>query len=131
MGVMRCSFAVVVVPVVLFALLGTACGDDSPSVAQIITVQANEYDFVTDVVPDIAAGDTVRFVVENTGRLIHEMQVLDGTGRLLDRTPRLGAGESAQVVVTFDDAGVHQVICDIDDHLSQGQQAFFEIAEPE
>jgi plastocyanin len=33
------------------------------------------------------------------------------------------------VTVTFEEAGIYQVICDIDDHLSRGQQARFEVTE--
>jgi uncharacterized cupredoxin-like copper-binding protein len=33
-------------------------------------------------------------------------------------------------VVTFENAGVYTVICDIDDHRSRGQQAEFTVLEP-
>lgn len=130
----RWSLRLLVVALIAALPLVAACGgdDDSPATRdpdQTITVQAVEFDFVSDVVPDITEGDTVRFVVENAGAMVHEAQFLDAQGQTLDRTPRLAPGESAEVVITFADAGIYQIICDIDDHLSLGQRVLFQVAE--
>ncbi len=92
-----------------------------------ITVQMAEYDFVSDVVPEFRAGQTVRFVVENVGVIPHEVQVLDTEATVLAQTGPVAAGDRTELVVAFDDAGVYQMICDIDDHLSRGQRALFEV----
>jgi uncharacterized cupredoxin-like copper-binding protein len=102
----------------------------TPEPSQTIEIRTGEFDFTSDVVPEIAAGDTVQFDVVNTGQLVHEMQVLDGTGVRLARTPRLAPGESSELVVTFGAAGPHQFICDVDDHLMLGQRAGFMVTGP-
>jgi uncharacterized cupredoxin-like copper-binding protein len=114
----------VLATVVVMTLAG--CGA-TPEPSQTIEIRTGEFDFTSDVVPQIAAGDTVQFDVVNSGRLVHEMQVLDGTGVMLARTPRLAPGESSELVVTFDEAGPHQLICDVDDHLMLGQRAGFTV----
>lgn len=106
------------------AMTIAGCGG-TPEPSQTIQIRTGEFDFTSDVVPEITAGDTVRFDVVNVGQLVHEMQVLDGTGVRLGRTPRLAPGESSELIVTFDDAGAHQFICDVDDHLMLGQRAGF------
>ncbi|NND75327.1 MAG: hypothetical protein HKN44_10010 [Ilumatobacter sp.] len=116
------------------AVIGiTACGSadgadtDTPEVTRTIEIIATEYVFTGDPETTIATGDTVRFVVRNEGGLVHELQLLDTDARLIDRTERLDPGEVGEITVTFDSPGVYQVICDVDDHLSRGQQASFSV----
>ena len=90
---------------------------------------ATEYAFSGDQGEDIVAGETIQFIVSNAGELIHEMQVLDADGKLLGRTGEIAPGGRDQVTVEFAEPGVYQVICDVDDHLSRGQRAPFEVAE--
>lgn len=105
-----------------------ACADDGVgAVDQTIRVAMNEYDFVSDVVPVIRAGETVQFDADNVGRLVHEIQVLDIEARMLGETGHIAPGEQGSVVVRFDEPGVYQMICDVDDHLSLGQRALFEV----
>ena len=104
-----------------------ACGDGDESggdaePARTVEVIAAEYTFNGDP-GTIAAGDTIEFVVSNTGVLDHSMQVLTGEGRVLGQTMRIVPGASDSVVITFEDAGPYRLICDIDDHLSRGQSA--------
>ncbi len=114
-----------------------ACGEDEPSGAggasggatRTVEIEASEYAFAGDPGDEIVAGETIQFIVSNVGELRHEMQVLDGEGKLLDRTGEIPAGGRDQVTVTFAEAGTYQVICDIDDHLSRGQRAQFVVAE--
>ncbi len=79
----------------------------------------------------ISAGETIEFVVTNEGSIDHEMEVLTDANRRLGKTERIAPGDSATVVVTFDEAGLYRVICDIDDHRSLGQQAEFTVFEPD
>lgn len=124
---LRLAIAIAVTTVVLVGCGGG--GDDGTPATpdQTIRVQAFEYDFASDVVPDISVGDTVRFIVQNTGEMDHEMQVIDPAGLQLGETGRIAPRGVVEIVVTFDEAGVHQLICDIDDHLSLGQMAIFEV----
>ncbi len=122
----------------MFAAGGiAACGEDDPSgsggasdgATRVVEIEAAEYSFAGDPGDDIVAGETIQFVVTNVGELRHEMQVLDGEGKLLDRTGEIPAGGRDQVTVTFAEPGTYQVICDIDDHLSRGQRANFVVAD--
>lgn len=95
--------------------------------SQTVAITATEYEFGADASTTITAGETVRLTLSNVGTLDHEMQVLDENGRLIDRVERISPGGSGEVVITFDEGGVYQLICDIDDHLSRGQQATFTV----
>lgn len=111
------------------ALIVGACGsaDEPVEIGQTVDFVATEYAFSADASTQILEGETVRLRLTNNGEVDHEMQLLDENGRLIDRVPRLSPGASGAIVVTFDDAGVYQLICDIDDHLSRGQRASFRV----
>jgi plastocyanin len=103
-----------------------ACGADSPAAetssepSRSIEIIAREYTFNGD--PGvIAAGDTIEFVLQNDGAIDHSLEVLSEAGSSLGATERVAAGGSGSLTVTFDDAGVYRLICDVDDHLSRGQ----------
>ena len=99
----------------------TAAGESS-SAARTIEIMASEYAFNGD--PGvIGPGDTIEFDVENVGEIDHSLEVLSSSGTSLGRTERIAPGARASVTVTFDDAGVYRLICDVDDHLSRGQTA--------
>jgi plastocyanin len=113
---------------VLVSWCFVACGSDdtaageSSSAARTIEITATEYAFNGD--PGvIGAGDVIEFDVENVGEVDHSLEVLSSSGSSLGRTERIAPGASASVTVTFDDAGVYRLICDVDDHLSRGQTA--------
>ena len=110
----------------LLAPAVVACGSDSPATetssgpSRTIEIIAAEYTFNGE--PGvIAAGDTIEFVVENVGQLDHSLEVLSSTGSSLGATERIPPGASGSVTVSFDDAGVYRLICDVDDHFSRGQ----------
>jgi plastocyanin len=103
-----------------------ACGADSPAAetsaepSRSIEIIAREYTFNGD--PGvIAAGDTIEFVLQNAGQIDHSLEVLSEAGSSLGATERIPGGGSGSVTVTFDEAGVYRLICDVDDHLSRGQ----------
>jgi plastocyanin len=107
------------------AMLG-ACGGDAaeePSAAtRTIEIAASEYAFNGD--PGvIEPGDTIEFDVDNVGQVDHSLEVLSSSGTSLGRTERIVPGASDAVTVTFAEAGVYRLICDVDDHLSRGQTA--------
>lgn len=103
-----------------------SCGADSPATetaatpSRTVEISAAEYTF-TGNPGTIAAGDTIEFVLQNVGQLDHSLEVLSATGSSLGATERIVAGASGSVTVTFDDAGVYRLICDVDDHFSRGQ----------
>lgn len=97
--------------------------------SQTVEFTATEYKFAVDPSTQIEPGQVVRFRLTNIGELNHEMRVLDENGRLIDQIERLAPGESGEVLVSFPEAGQYQLICDIDDHLTQGQRAVFSVNE--
>jgi uncharacterized cupredoxin-like copper-binding protein len=99
-------------------------------VSQTVEFTATEYEFGADASTTIEAGEVVRFRLTNVGGLDHEMRVLDANGRMIDQIQRLAPGESGEVLLSFESAGQYQLICDIDDHLTRGQQAIFSVNEP-
>lgn len=103
-----------------------ACGADSPATeespepSRTVEIVAAEYTFSGD--PGvIVAGDTIEFVLENVGQLDHSLEVLSPAGGSLGVTERIVPDASGSVTVTFADAGVYRLICDVDDHFSRGQ----------
>ena len=113
---------------VLVSSVVVACGsddstaDESSTAERTIEITATEYAFNGDP-GTIGPGDTIEFAVENIGEVDHSLEVLSSSGSSLGRTDRIAPGERASVTVTFDDAGVYRLICDVDDHLSRGQTA--------
>lgn len=115
-----------ILTLLLLSPMVVACGADNPATetstgpGRTIEITAAEYTFTGD--PGvIAAGDTIEFVLENIGQLDHSLEVLSATGSSLGATERIPAGKSSSVTVTFGDAGVYRLICDVDDHFSRGQ----------
>ena len=103
-------------------------GSEPAGPARVVDITAKEYSFNGDP-GTIVAGDTITFVVSNTGVETHEMQVLDGDGRRIDQTGEIPPGGTDEVTVTFEEAGPYRLICDIDDHLSRGQTAGLTVVE--
>jgi plastocyanin len=114
--------ALLLVPLALAACGSDEAADEPSADARTIEITATEYEFNGD--PGvIEAGDTVEFAVENVGQIDHSLEVLSSSGSSLGRTERIIPGERDAVTVTFDEAGVYRLICDVDDHLSRGQTA--------
>lgn len=125
------SFTAALIGALAFPVALGACGseDAAREVSQTVEINAVEYAFEAPSAFTIEAGERVRFQLDNKGNLAHEMQILDDRGRLIDRVARLEPGASGAVEVDLDEAGIYQLICDIDDHLSRGQQARFQVDE--
>ncbi|MEM1331899.1 MAG: cupredoxin domain-containing protein [Actinomycetota bacterium] len=108
-----------------------ACGEpDDTSDGRELAVEltAVEFAFRADEAIEIRAGDTVTFGVRNEGELDHQLEVLSEASRSLGMTERIAPGARRAVTVIFDEPGAYRVVCDIDDHLSRGHQAVFEVA---
>lgn len=113
--------------VLLFATVGCGSEDSSPPpVSQTLRIVATEYAFSGEPAT-ITAGETIRFELVNEGQIDHELQLLNGDGRVLGQVDRLAPGESGTVEVYFESPGVYTAICDIDDHQTLGQRAPIEV----
>ena len=108
---------------------GSDDGDGGDGATRIVELEAVEYAFRAEEAITINEGDTVEFRVRNAGEIDHELEVLTAENRSLGKTERISPGATRSVTVTFDEAGTYQVICDIDDHRSRGQNAQFTVAD--
>jgi plastocyanin len=114
--------ALVLAPVVFSACGGDETADGPSAATRTIEITASEYEFNGDP-GAIESGDTIEFDVDNVGQLDHSLEVLSSSGTSLGRTERIVPGARDVVTVTFAEAGVYRLICDVDDHLSRGQTA--------
>lgn len=108
------------------ALLSACGGDEGPDVERSYDVElkvddsGEEYKFVAvDEVPDFRVGDEVTFVVENTGTLNHDLQVLAPDGDVAGVAPAVAPGETLEVTAFLGQVGVYRLNCLVDDHLTQ------------
>ncbi|BAN01021.1 cupredoxin domain-containing protein [Ilumatobacter coccineus] len=122
--------ALILLPIAVIGASAGCGGSESGGASgppRTVSLEAVEYRFQADEAITIRAGDTIEFEVRNGGDLEHQMEVWDANNRVLGMTERIPPGAVRSVTVTFDDAGAYRVVCDIDDHLIQGQQAGFDV----
>ncbi len=122
------AVSVAAVSVAAGALLA-GCGSDAAetSPARSVTLEASEFSFRADEAITIQTGDTINFSVRNAGNLDHQMEVWTSENRVLGKTDRIPPGATRDVTVTFEEAGSYRVVCDLDNHLTLGQQANFDV----
>lgn len=124
---------------VVLALPLAACGGDgdaapapvrSYEVPLHIDDSGDEYRYlVTGSVPDFTVGDEVTFVVDNTGTLNHDLRVVGPDGTTLGTAAAVAPGDVLELTVLFEQAGIHQLNCVVDDHLlAHGMQEFIDVA---
>jgi len=118
-------------------LMVAACGADTaePNRAYSISLgvedDSQRYRYVASDEVDIRVGDEVTFELENTGSLIHDLQVVDPDGNRVGYAEPTAPGASATVTVLFDEAGFFRLNCLVDDHLTEHEmQTFFEVTDP-
>lgn len=102
----------------------TACGADAgspPERAYVVDLHIDdsgeEYDYVPDEPFDVRVGDQVTFRIENTGDLPHDVQIVDPNGKQIATGPVADPGGVTEAVVLFEEAGIYQINCLVDDHL--------------
>lgn len=119
-------------------LLAAACGGNSGGEAERgytigLEVEDNSqrYRYVATDTVDIRVGDEVTFELENTGTLIHDLQVVDPDGNRVGYATPTAPGANATVTVQFDESGFFRLNCLVDDHLTEHEmQTFFEVTDP-
>ncbi len=89
-----------------------------------------EYEYVVDEAFDVRVGDRVTFRIENTGLLPHDVQVVDPNGTRVAAGPIADPGEVTEAVVMFEEEGIYQLNCLVDDHLTAHRMQALVQAEP-
>jgi uncharacterized cupredoxin-like copper-binding protein len=129
----------VIAGVAAFALTTAGCGsdvgmgtEDDPRTIEVTALDELAFDPETI---EVGAGETVRFVVKNTGELEHEFVVGDtetqdmaeeqmgeGMHDHVDAmaSVSIGPGESAETTVTFGEAGELFYACHVEGHYDGG-----------
>ncbi len=122
-------------------LLLASCGSDDDSIAvpngdsgTVIEVEMRDIAFSPTSI-DVEAGDTVRFVFTNTGKLTHEAYIGDAAAQQdhADEMASMGGmdhggddvltvepGNTGELTHTFDDAGTVQIGCHEPSHFEAG-----------
>ena len=87
-----------------------------------------EYLYIAEDPIDLRVGDEVTFELDNTGALIHDLQVVDPEGGVLGTAAAANPGSTTSVTVFFEEPGFYRLNCLVDDHLTEhDMQAIVEV----
>ena len=127
---------VTAVLVAVTALGAVSCGGDDPEPTRAYTLglevddSGERYRYVATDPVDIRVGDEVTFVLDNTGSLVHDLQIVDPAGATIATAEPVLPGGQASVTARFDEAGFFRLNCLVDDHLTAHEmQTFIEVNE--
>jgi uncharacterized cupredoxin-like copper-binding protein len=84
------------------------------------TINVTEKEFHIGLSTKTGAVGSVRFVVKNTGKLSHALEI-SGPGVKNKRTPLIKPGKSATLTVTLSD-GTYTLWCPVPGHAAQGMK---------
>jgi plastocyanin len=123
----------------LFLIVLAACGGNAGSsptrsygIGLRVDDSADRYRYIATEAVDIRVGDEVTFELENTGTLIHDLQILDPEGTVIAKSEPIAAGGSLTLTARFDEAGFFRLNCLVDDHLTAHEmQTFVEVTDPD
>ena len=122
---------------VLFVVTATACGGNSTGTVRSYSIGlevedgSDRYRFIATDEVDVRVGDEVTFELENTGTLIHDLQVVDPEGNRVAYAEPTAPGADATLTVLFEEDGFFRLNCLVDDHLTEhDMQTFFEVTDP-
>jgi uncharacterized cupredoxin-like copper-binding protein len=117
--------------------VAAGCGNDSNEVAEPTRSytlhlrtddSSQEYMYIAEDPIDLRVGDEVTFELDNTGTLIHDLQVVDPEGGVLGIAAAADPGATTSVTVLFEEPGFYRLDCLVDDHLTEhGMQAIVEV----
>lgn len=109
-------------------------GTQTAKADRTVTFDAVDFSYQNLDLKGIAAGDTIRFVMENTGDQPHEFEVLDPKGDAIGEVAAVEKGKSGGATITFDKAGTYTYQCILVDketkkkHTMLGMTGTFEVA---
>ena len=102
-----------------------AAGDTSSASAQTTgqstQVQATLREWAIDLNQSEVAAGKITFVVTNTGRMQHNLTVVDDSG-VLGQTPTFGPSDGPQTLEVDLKPGTYTLICSLPGHASRGQK---------
>ncbi len=109
------------------ALLGaSAAGVVAHASATTKSINVTEREFHIGLSTNKGALGSVRFVVKNTGKLSHALEI-SGPGVKSKRTPLIKPGKSATLTVTLRD-GAYTLWCPVPGHAAQGMKTSLTVA---
>ena len=119
------------------ATAASSCGGDAePEVTRsyVLPLRVDDsedrYRYVADGSVDVLAGDEVTFELDNTGTLIHDLQVVDPSGNAIASAPPTAPGATVLLTVHFVEPGFYRLNCLVDDHLTAHRmQSVIEVTE--
>lgn len=104
-----------------------ACAGDGDSTPEplrsyVLRLRADdsgdEYRYVAKDPVDIRVGDEVTFEFDNTGTLIHDLQIVAPDGTPIGVAAATAPGATSEVTVLFTEPGYFRLNCLVDDHLT-------------
>ncbi len=116
---------------------------DAKAVTRTITLTMSDTMRFTPDKLDIKQGETIKFVIKNTGKMMHEMVIgtkkdLDEHAALMVKFPgmeheepymaHVGPGKSGQIIWTFNKAGNFDFACLIAGHYQAGMVGTITVA---
>ena len=116
---------------------------DAKTVTRTVTLNLSDSMRFTPDKIDVKQGDTIKFVIKNTGKVMHEMVIgtkkeLDEHAALMVKFPgmeheepymaHVGPGKSSQIVWTFNKAGNFDFACLIAGHYQAGMVGKINVA---
>jgi uncharacterized cupredoxin-like copper-binding protein len=97
-------------------------GTDQQTSATATTVQVKGGEFFFKLsTKSIARPGKVTFVFRNAGHVAHDFKI---NGR---KTPVIGPGKTARLIVTFKKKGKYGYLCTVDSHASLGMKGTFTV----
>ncbi|MGA1440852.1 MAG: hypothetical protein ACO4AY_08720 [Ilumatobacteraceae bacterium] len=127
---------VVAALLVTASLTGACAGEPaaSPLRSYVLRLRADDtgdtYRYVAKDPVDIRVGDQVTFEFDNTGTLIHDLQIVAPDGTTIGAAASTRPGATSEVTVVFTEGGYFRLNCLVDDHLTvHRMQTVIEVTE--
>ena len=115
------AFAAVAIASLTLVSLATARNDRRAApTATTIQVKGGEFFFKFST-KSIARPGKVTFVFKNVGHVMHDLKI---NGK---RTPMIGPGKTARLVVTFKKKGRYPYLCTVPGHAAAGMKGLFTV----
>lgn len=100
----------------------TGAVKESAAPSRTVEVTATEWGYTGLDFLLVKEGETIEFEMKNVGTVDHEMEILDPDGNAVGEIGPTPPGTSAEVIVTFHEAGEWAIECGIAGHLEHGMK---------